>query len=210
METKKQLIEHLRQEIADEKVLEAMYRVPRELFLPFERRHLAYDDSAQPIGEGQTISQPYIVALMTASLTLTGTEKVLEVGTGSGYQACILAEVTRKVVTVERHPKLMETAKALFDRLQYKNIETHLAEERIGWPSDSPYDAIIVTAASPIVPQDLLDQLVDGGRMVIPVGPRYAQSLLKITRNGDTISRTPLGHCRFVPLVGKGAWEDVF
>ncbi len=203
-----ELIEHLSTEIKDERVLAAMRGVPRELFVPPASRYLAYEDRPLPIGCAQTISQPFIIALMTEALELTGKEKVLEVGTGSGYQAAILAKLARHVVTTERVPALAEKAKRVLDSLGYTNIEVHLAEETLGWQRGAPYDAIMVTAAAPRVPPDLLAQLGIGGRLVIPVGSRYIQELYKITtgRKKNTIEN--LGGCRFVSLIGKGAWEE--
>jgi len=201
------LIEHLRSEIKDERVLAAMLRIPRERFVPPEERHLAYEDGPLPIGLDQTISQPFIVALMTQALELTGNERVLEIGTGSGYQAAILAELARLVITVERLPALAEAAKKVLDSLGYTNIIVHLAGETLGWPDEAPYDAIIATAGAPRVPPDLLAQLAIGGRMVIPVGSRYMQELYKITRKRKRNTVEDLGGCRFVSLIGKGAWE---
>ncbi len=202
------LIEHLRTEIKDERVLMAMARVPRECFVPPEERHLAYEDRPLPIGLGQTISQPFIVALMTQALELTGSEKVLEIGTGSGYQAAILAELARLVITVERLPALAEASKKVLDSLDYTNIVVCLAGETLGGPNDAPYDAIIVAAAAPKVPPDLLAQLAIGGRMVIPVGSLYTQELYKITRRRKKNTVEDLGGCRFVSLIGKDAWEE--
>jgi protein-L-isoaspartate(D-aspartate) O-methyltransferase len=202
------LIEHLRTEIKDERVLAAMARVPRECFVPLEYRPLAYEDRPLPIGCDQTISQPLIVALMTQALELTGDEKVLEVGTGSGYQAAILAELARRVITVERFPALAENARQALDSLGYTNIVIHLATETLGWLQEAPYEAIIATAAAPKVPPDLLAQLAIGGRMVIPVGSLYTQDLYKITRQKTRNKVENLGCCRFVPLVGKDAWEE--
>lgn len=201
------LIEHLRTEIKDERVLAAMARIPRERFVPPEERYLAYEDRPLPIGLDQTISQPFIIALMTQSLELTGSEKVLEIGTGSGYQTAVLAELTRLVITVELLPALAEEAKKLLDSLGYTNIVMHLAKETLGWPDDAPYQAIIVTAGAPRVPPDLLAQLAIGGRMVIPVGSLYTQELYKITRQREENKIQNLGGCRFVSLLGKGAWE---
>ena len=202
------LINHLRREIEDERVLRAMEQIPRELFVPEASRHLAYEDIPLPIGEGQTISQPYIIALMTQSLQLGGTEKVLEVGTGSGYQAAILARLVRKVVSVERIPTLAESAQRLLERLGYANVEVHVAGKTLGWPEDAPYEAIIVTAGAPSVPQALLDQLALGGRLVIPVGSRWDQELILVTKQKEGVARQYLVPCRFVPLVGEGAWSE--
>ena len=203
-----ELIAHLSTEIKDERVLEAMRCISRELFVPPESRDLAYEDRPLPIGYNQTISQPFIIALMTEALELTGKEKVLEVGTGSGYQAAILAKLARHVVTTERLKPLAEIAKKILDKLGYTNIEVHLAEETLGWRKGAPYDAIMVTAGAPKVPADLMAQLAIGGRLVIPVGSRYIQELCKITRGKKKNTIENLGGCRFVSLIGKGAWEE--
>ena len=195
-------------EIKDERVLAAMSRVPRERFLPPEDQSLAYEDRPLPIGQDQTISQPFIVAMMTEALELTGGEKVLEIGTGSGYQTAVLAELARLVVTVERLPALAEAARKILDSLGYTNIVTHLAGESLGWPQDAPYDAILVTAGAPRVPPELIDQLAIGGRLVIPAGSRYEQELYKIIRHETGNEVHDLGGCRFVPLIAKGAWEE--
>jgi len=203
-----ELISHLRTEIRDERVLAAMARIPRERFVPPEEQHLAYEDRPLPIGYDQTISQPLIIAIMTEALELTGSEKVLEVGTGSGYQAAILAELARHVITTERLLPLAESAKGALDSLGYTNIEVHLAEETLGWLKGAPYNAIIVTAGAPRVPADLLAQLAIGGRLVIPVGSRYVQELYKITKQRRKNIVDNLGGCRFVSLIGKDAWEE--
>lgn len=205
---KTRLIEQLSTEIKDKRVLAAMSRIPRELFVPSESRRLAYEDRPLPIGLEQTISQPFIIALMTEALELTGNEKVLELGTGSGYQAAILAELSRQVITVERLPALAEAAKHVLDSLDYTNIEIHLAEETLGWKSGAPYDAILVTAGAPNVPDALLAQLATGGRMAIPVGSRYVQELCKIVKQKDKNRVYNLCGCRFVALIGKSAWEE--
>ncbi len=207
-EAKQRLFQHLRREIKDERVLQAMARVPRELFVPSSSRSLAYEDIPLPIDMGQTISQPFIVALMTSALELTGTEKVLEIGTGSGYQAAILAQLAWWVVTVERHQQLADAARKLLAELGYTNIEVHLAEKTLGWCKGAPYQAIIVTAGAPKVPHELLAQLAEGGRLLIPVGSHYDQELLKIVkRKGELLSQN-LGPCRWVPLIGEGAWSE--
>ncbi len=202
------LIEHLSSEIRDKRVLAAMARVPRECFVPPESQQFAYDDRPLPIGFDQTISQPFIIALMTEALELTGKEKVLEVGTGSGYQTAILAELSRSVITTERLLALAERARSVLDRLGYTNVTVHLAEETLGWQAEAPYDAIIVTAGAPRVAADLLAQLAIGGRLVIPVGSRFVQDLYKITKRKKKNVVHNLGGCRFVPLIGKDAWED--
>jgi protein-L-isoaspartate(D-aspartate) O-methyltransferase len=202
------LIKQLDAEIRDKRVLAAMARIPREQFVPLESRHLAYEDGPLPIGWEQTISQPYIIAIMTEALELKGNEKVLEIGTGSGYQTAILAELATKVISVERVPALAESARQTLDNLGYKNIEIHLAEETLGWQKAAPYDDIMVTAAAPDIPEDLLAQLNIGGYMVIPVGPRYSQELYKVTRKKGKNQVQNLGGCRFVALIGKGAWQN--
>src|SRR3972149_700201 len=202
------LIEQWGGEIKDERVLAAMARVPRERFLPPEDRYSAYEDRPLPIGQEQTISQPFIVALMTEALGLTGSEKVLEIGTGSGYQTAVLAELARLVVSVERLPALAVAARKVLDSLGYTNIVTHLAGETLGWPEDAPYDAIITTAGAPRIPPELVDQLAIDGRLVIPVGTRYEQELYKLTRRKTKNEIQDLGGVRFVSLIGKGAWEE--
>ena len=202
------LVESLRREIKDDRVLSAMGWVPRELFVSSTYQQAAYEDRALPIDLGQTISQPLIVAMMIEALELRGKEKVLEIGTGSGYQAAILAELVQLVVTVERHSKLAEKAKEVLDKLGYTNIEVHLAERTLGWCQGAPYEAIIVAAGAPKVPQELLSQLATGGCLVIPVGSRHEQELLKVTkRNHETITQN-LGPCRWVPLIGDEAWDS--
>ena len=204
---RKNLLEYLDHEIADKRVAEAMRRVPREAFVSPEQYHTAYDDRPLSIGFGQTISQPFIVALMVQALELKGNEKILELGTGSGYEAAILAELAQKVVTVECIPELAESARQALDTLGYSNIEVHIAGKTLGWPEGAPYDAIIVSAGAPSVPQVLLEQLAWGGRLVIPVGSQWQQDLLRVTRlrKGNGIEN--LGGCCFVPLMGEGAWE---
>ena len=205
---RQKLIDSLRDSIEDPRVLYALSRVARELFIPLDLQSSAYDDRPLSIKYGQTISQPYIVALMTQALDLKGGEKVLEVGTGSGYQSAILAELADSVYSVERIAGLAESAKLLLAKLGYSNIVIGPAGEKLGWPAYAPYDAILVTAAAPEVHQDLLDQLKEGGKLVIPVGSRWEQELLRVTRekSGNTVER--LGGCRFVPLIGRGAWQE--
>jgi protein-L-isoaspartate(D-aspartate) O-methyltransferase len=202
------LIKHLRSEINDERVLRAMEHIPREMFIPQSSHQEAYEDRPLPIGLGQTISQPYIVALMTEALELNGQEKVLEIGTGSGYQTAILAELARLVITIERLETLARHAQEVLHQLRYKNIVVHVAGPSIGWTEEAPYDAIIVTAAAPVVSSELLDQLAIGGRMVIPVGSRFEQQLLKVTKQQAGYQYQNLGGCRFVPLIGQGAWQE--
>jgi len=202
------LVEQLSTEIKDERVLAAMARVPRERFVPPQSQHMAYADMPLPIGYEQTISQPFIVALMTEALELTGKEKVLEVGAGSGYQAAILAELAQRVITTERLSVLAKAAKKILTNLGYTNVEVYVAEETLGWQREAPYDAIMVTAGAPRVPVDLLNQLAFGGRLVIPVGSRYVQELYKITRRKKGNIVENLGGCRFVSLIGKDAWDE--
>lgn len=201
------LLKYLDHEIADKRVVEAMKHVPREAFVSPEQYHAAYDDRPLGIGFGQTISQPFIVALMVQALELKGDEKVLELGTGSGYEAAILAELAQKVVTVECIPELAESAKQVLDKLGYSNIEVHIAGRTLGWSEGAPYDAIIVSAGAPTVPQVLLEQLTCNGRLVIPVGSRWQQDLLRVTRLRKGNRMENLGGCYFVPLIGEGAWE---
>ncbi len=203
-----ELVDNLGTEIKDKRVLAAMRSIPREHFVPPASRHLAYQDRPLPIGYDQTISQPFIIALMTEALELKGGEKVLEVGTGSGYQAAILARLARSVVTTERVPSLADRARKLLDELGCSNVEVHLAEENLGWRRGAPYDAIMVTAAAPKVPPELLSQLAIGGRLVIPVGSRHIQELCKVTKSKKKTVVRNMGGCRFVALIGRGAWEE--
>ncbi|MBI3953780.1 MAG: protein-L-isoaspartate(D-aspartate) O-methyltransferase [Chloroflexi bacterium] len=202
------LFEELRREIADEQVLEAMARVPREFFVPPDSLDLAYANQPLPIGSGQTISQPLIVALMTQALRLTPGSRVLDVGTGSGYQTAVLAELAKEVVTVERLPDLLHLAQRRLGALGYRNIMFREAGPVLGCPDLAPYDAILVAAAAPSVPTTLVEQLVQGGRLVLPVGSLYEQELVLVVRETEGTRREALGACRFVPLVGPGAWED--
>ena len=207
-QAKQNLLGHLELEIADKLVIEAMRRVPREAFVSQEQYHAAYDDRPLGIGFGQTISQPFIVALMVQALKLKGDEKVLELGTGSGYETAILAELAQIVITVERIPELAESAKQVLDGLGYSNIEVHIAGKTLGWPETAPYDAIIVSAGAPNVPQVLIEQLTLNGRLVIPVGSRWQQELLRVTKLKQRNRIENLGGCYFVPLIGEGAWQE--
>ena len=198
----------LNRDIVDPAVLEAMRDVPRHQFVDEDYLDSAYNDGPLPIGQGQTISQPYIVALMTQLLELTGDELVLEVGTGSGYQAAVLAYITRQVHSIERHEPLARRASGVLDALDFHNIEVHIGDGSLGLPHLAPFDAIIVTAAAPKTPQALLDQLSDGGRLVIPVGGRWGQYLERWRRTGDEFSSENIVPVAFVPLVGEEGWED--
>lgn len=195
-------------DIRDKRVLDAMGRVPRHLFVEISTITNAYSDMALPIGEGQTISQPYMVAVMTELLELKGTEKVLEIGTGSGYQAAILAELARDVYTIERIASLTETARKRFQDLSYSNIHSRTGDGTLGWPEEAPFDRIITTAAAPGVPGPLVEQLADKGIMIVPVGSRYSQQLMKIKKINDTLTTEYHTPCVFVPLIGKHAWNS--
>lgn len=200
------LLASLAAEVKDPRVVDAIARVRREAFVPPESRQSAYENMPLPIGYGQTISQPLIVALMTEALLLAGSENVLEIGTGSGYQTAVLSLLAAHVVSVERIPPLAERAKELLGELGYGNVEVHVGGEVLGWAPSAPYDAIIVTAAAPEVPRELLEQLGQGGRLVIPVGSRDLQELVRIVKTPEGALRHNLGPCRFVPLLGRGAW----
>jgi protein-L-isoaspartate(D-aspartate) O-methyltransferase len=194
--------------ITDEKVLEAFRRVPRHLFVSEALRDQAYGDFPLPIGEQQTISQPYIVAEMTQALQLDKEDRVLEIGTGSGYQAAIIAEIVYRVYSIERLHSMLVKARRLFDELRYHNVITRYSDGTMGWEQESPFDAIIVTAGAPKIPDTLVNQLAVGGRMIIPVGDRYSQELIKLTRHQQGIHQTRLGGCRFVKLIGEHGWKS--
>ncbi len=190
--------------IADERVLRAMEKIPRHLFMPVEYWWRAYDDAPAPIGEGQTISQPYMVACMTEALQLKKEDRVLEIGTGSGYQTAVLAEIVDKVYTVEIRPLLAKRAKETLEELGYESkVVFHVCNGQLGHKESSPYDAILVTAAARSIPPTLVEQLADGGRLVIPVGWPEHQILYRITKQGDFLKKEELLGCIFVPLVGK-------
>jgi protein-L-isoaspartate(D-aspartate) O-methyltransferase len=194
--------------ITNQGVLAAMRKVPRHLFVSEALRDQAYGDFPLPIGDQQTISQPYIVAEMTQALQLSANDRVLEIGTGSGYQAAILAEIVYRVYTIERIHSLLIKARRIFDRLRYHNIITRFGDGTVGWLEESPFDAIIVTAGAPRIPDSLIDQLAENGQMVVPVGDQHSQELVKILKNQDEIHRSNLGGCRFVKLVGEKGWSD--
>ncbi|HXX65222.1 MAG TPA: protein-L-isoaspartate(D-aspartate) O-methyltransferase [Bacteroidota bacterium] len=194
--------------VTDPRVLEAMRKVPRHEFLPEAIRGMAYQDSALPLGEGQTMSQPYMVALMTELLELRGAERILEIGTGSGYQAAVLAELCEKVYSVERIKILADRARATLDRLGYQSVAIKVYDGTYGWKDMAPFDAIIVTAGSPDVPGPLVEQLKIGGRMVIPVGERYGQVLLKVVKTPEGSVTQRHIPCAFVPLIGNHGWKQ--
>jgi protein-L-isoaspartate(D-aspartate) O-methyltransferase len=203
------LFSHFSWEIRDKRVIDAMQQVPREEFVPFAQRSAAYDDRPLSIGYGQTISQPFIVALMVQALDLKTTDKVLEVGAGSGYVSAILGQLASSVVGVEIIPELAESASLTLQRLNYRNVSIHVApRSSLGWLPEAPYDAIIVSAGAPSVPAMLLGQLKWNGRMVIPVGSRFQQNLLRIVRKPEGDEVEDMGGCFFVPLLGEGAWNS--
>ncbi|WP_129128490.1 protein-L-isoaspartate(D-aspartate) O-methyltransferase [Geomonas oryzae] len=205
------LAEHLAgRGIRDGAVLQAMREVPRESFLPPEMEFLAYEDGPLPIQEGQTISQPYIVAYMIEALELKGTERVLEIGTGSGYAAAVLSLCAARVFTVERLSYLARSAEQRLRELGYRNVTVHLGDGTLGWPEHAPYDGIVVTAGAPEVPETLLEQLAPGGRLVIPVGrSQHMQELVRVRRlAGGELRYEELCGVRFVPLIGAEGWKD--
>jgi len=196
--------------IKDHCVLEAMERVPRHLFVDISMQSCAYDDMAMSIGEGQTISQPYMVAIMTELLELSGKERVLEIGTGSGYQAAVLAELSKDVYTIERIASLAEKASEKFKSLGYANAHVKTGDGTLGWPEEAPFDRIMITAASPKIPEPLIEQLALDGILIIPVGSRYSQQLLKIRKTKEGLLEEYHTPCVFVPLIGEHGWEKDF
>ena len=193
--------------IIDSGVIRAMGRIPRHFFVSEALTESAYGDFPLPIGEGQTISQPYIIAEMTQALELTGNERVLEIGTGSGYQAAVLAEIVFRVYTIERNNTLFMRTRKLFDQLHYHNIVARYSDGTQGWKEESPFDAIIVTAGGEKIPPPLIDQLAVGGKLIMPVGGHFSQELIKLTKEEDGIITTNLGGCRFVKLIGQHGWR---
>ena len=193
--------------IKDARLIAAMKKIPRHLFVEEALQNQAYTDHPLPIGEKQTISQPYMVALMTEALLLTGKERVLEIGTGSGYQTAILAELSEKVFSIERIRPLALRARKLLYESGYFNVEIKIFDGTFGWTEESPFDAIMVTAGSPDIPQPLIDQLAIGGRLVIPVGDAFIQDLFRLIKTGEGVKKENLGGCRFVKLIGKYGWE---
>ena len=194
--------------IRNPRVIEAMRKIPRHLFVDPGLAKRAYEDSALPIGEKQTLSQPYIAARMSEALNLTGGEKVLEIGTGSGYQTALLAELCFNVFSVETIRALSRRARALLDQIGYHNIALHVGDGTLGWSDHAPYDGIIVTAAAPGFPDPLIAQLSVGGRLIIPVGDEQSQTLVRVTRQAAGLEREQLGDCRFVKLWGKYGWQN--
>ena len=194
--------------VIDQRVLAAMRKVPRHEFLPEAMRGMAYGDHALPLGEGQTMSQPYMVAVMTELLDIKETDRVLEIGTGSGYQAAVLAELCEKVYTVERVKILADKARTTLDRLGYKSVAIKVYDGTYGWKDMAPFDAIMVTAGAPDIPAPLVEQLREGGRIVIPVGERYGQVLVKAVKSAEGIITQKSIPCIFVPLIGNHGWKD--
>jgi protein-L-isoaspartate(D-aspartate) O-methyltransferase len=194
--------------IKDPRVIAAMKKVPRHLFVEEALQSQAYNDHPLPIGEKQTISQPYMVALMTEALQLKGRDKVLEIGAGSGYQTAILAEMAEKVFSIERIRSLAIKARQLLYELGYYNTEIKIFDGTFGWSEEAPFDAIIVTAGAPEIPQPLLDQLAISGRLVIPIGDAHVQDLIRVTRTEEGLKKEDLGGCRFVKLIGRYGWEN--
>ena len=194
--------------IRDARVLSAMRKIPRHLFLDESMWYRAYDDMALPIGEGQTMSQPYMVAIMTELLDLKGEEKVLEIGTGSGYQGAVLAELAREVFSIERIPSLSERAMKTLRGLGYENIHFRVGDGTVGWPEMGPFDRIMITAGTPEIPQPLIEQLSEGGIIVAPVGDRFSQQLVKGARHKKKLIKESFTPCVFVPLVGEHGWKS--
>ena len=190
------------------RVLEVMMRVPRHVFVPEELASRAYEDRALGIGEQQTISQPYMVASMTENLDLQGGERVLEVGTGSGYQAAILAELAREVITVEKNVALAESARARLSSMGYRNVRVEIGDGTSGWPEAAPFDGILIAAAAPAIPQPLVAQLAEGGRLIVPVGASNKQMLMRVRKRDGEITEEKLFACQFVPLLGRYGWAD--
>lgn len=194
--------------ISNKKVLDAFKKVPRHEFVPIEHVENAYDDYPLPIGEGQTISQPYMAALMTECLGLRGGEKILEIGTGSGYQMAILAEIAKEVYSVERCEGLAAAAGNTMDRLGYKNYKIKVGDGTLGWEEHAPYDGIVVTAGAPGIPESLVKQLRETGRLVMPIGSSFSQVLTVVEKSDSAIKTTAICDCVFVPLVGKDGWAN--
>ena len=195
--------------IEDKRLLAAVKRVPRARFVEEEHQHLAYCDQPLYIGLGQVITKPSLTARLLQAVGFGGAERSLEIGTGSGYQTALMAELARSVVSIERHSSLAELARQRLDALAYRNVAIHVADGSVGWPSEAPYDVIVVSGGAPDVPAPLLEQLAEGGRLIVPVGPRDAQELVLVRREGDSFRHENLkGGVHFVPLVGESGWEE--
>ena len=207
---KKELFQYLRREVGDEKVLEAMSQIPRDIFVPAKNRYQSYKNIPLPIGEGQTISQPLIVAIMTSALDLRGNEIALELGTGSGYQAAILSHLLPRghLLTLERVPSLAKTAEIHLRNVGCSNVEVRIVGRELGCPAEGPFDAIMVTAAAPRLPAVLLEHMAPGARLVIPIGTQTEQELVKVIRTDEGHTVKMLGPCKFVPLIGQDAWPE--
>lgn len=206
--SRERMLDLLRRTVRDQRVIDAMASVPRERFVPEHLQRRSYDDSALPIGDGQTISQPLIVALMVEAMRLRGDERVLEVGTGSGYAAAVLSRLAREVVTVERIADLGERARARLAALQLENVRVIFPAKHLGYKDGAAYDAVLVSAGAPHIPRTLLDQLAEGGRLIVPIGNRQAQQLVRAVKTPHGVSLERLGPCAFVPLIGEDAWEE--
>jgi protein-L-isoaspartate(D-aspartate) O-methyltransferase len=205
-DARQRMLRLLRTMLHDERVIDAMAAVRRERFVPADLRDSAYDDRPLPIGSGQTISQPLIVAMMVEALQLQPDDAVLDVGTGSGYQAAVLCRLARRVVTVERIESLLLHAASILAAAGCANVEAHLAVDELGWPDGAPYDAIVVGAGAPHVPRGLVEQLAPAGRLVLPIGSMRAQELVRVTRTSHGVDLERLGPCAFVPLIAREAW----
>ena len=205
---RKRMLRLVKENVRDERVIDAMAAVPRERFVPADLRWSAYDDRPLPIGEGQTISQPLIVAMMVEALLLKPDDRVLDVGTGSGYQAAVLSRLAREVVTVERIDALLQRAIVVLGETGCSNVHAYLATDILGRPGDAPYNAIVVAAGAPHVPRALVDQLADGGRLVLPVGSLMMQELVRVTKTSHGVQLERLGPCAFVPLISSDAWHE--
>jgi protein-L-isoaspartate(D-aspartate) O-methyltransferase len=207
VDVRKRLLASLKRRISDERVVDAIASVPREQFVPADLRASAYEDRALPIGAGQTISQPTMVALMLEAAQIQPTDRVLEVGTGSGYQAAVLAHLAERVISVERVESLAAGAVAALNAMSVSNVEVHVVGSELGWPADAPYDVLVVAAAAAHVPRALIEQLAPGGRLLLPVGDKRSQVLTRLTNStsGDGLMTEGLGRCAFVPLVGSDA-----
>ena len=203
-----QLLQEIDGSISDKSILKILSKVPRQMFVTRKHYYSAYENVPLPIGDDQTISQPLIVCIMIELLELKYTDKVLDIGSGSGYQTAFLAELSSKVVGVERIKRLVDSSKQCISKLGYKNVEIYQAQQELGYPELDPYDAIIVGAAAPKIPFKLIDQLSPKGRLVVPVGDRKRQQIVKVVKTEKSYQLSTYGDCRFVPLIGKGAWRD--